>query len=282
MKIGVSTWVWVSPLSLEALKSIVKRVAEIGFDLIEVPIENMGELDYVEASRVIHDAGLDVSVCAALGRDCDLVHPDRSMRERGVAFIRDCIDVTRTLGGANLVGPFYSSAGRLWRTTPEERSREMDMLIEQLRMLASYAGERQVTLCIEPLNRYETSFLNLAAQAVDLVDRVGQPACQILLDIFHMNIEERSLSEAILAVGPRLHHLHAVSNYRGAPGPGTIPWPEVRGALHETGYAGPAVIESFTPHAAGIAQATATWRALASSQDALAQEGLTFLRENLA
>jgi len=133
-------------------------------------------------------------------------------------------------------------------------------------------------LCIEPLNRFETSVINLASQAIDVVDRVDHPACQVMLDTFHMNIEERSIGDAIRAAGKRLHHMHLCENDRGAPGSGHVPWPEVANACREIGFTGPFVIESFTSKVKSIARAAAIWRPLADSQDELAQSGLRFLR----
>ena len=136
-------------------------------------------------------------------------------------------------------------------------------------------------LGVEPLNRFETSFLNLASQAIDVIDRVDHPACQIMLDTFHMNIEERSLGDAIRATGHRLCHLHACENDRGAPGTGHVPWDEVAQALRDIDFDGPVVIESFTSKVTTIARAAAIWRPLAASQDQLASEGVKFLRKLL-
>nr|MDQ2997623.1 sugar phosphate isomerase/epimerase [Chloroflexota bacterium] len=126
------------------------------------------------------------------------------------------------------------------------------------------------------------SFINLAAQVIELVDLVDHPSCQLMLDTFHMNIEERALGDAIRAVGKRLHHVHACENDRGAPGSGHVPWDEVALALREIGYNGPVVIESFTSKVKSIARAAAIWRPLANSQDDLARDGLAFLKELLA
>ena len=111
-----------------------------------------------------------------------------------------------------------------------------DLLVSQLSELAAHAGDHGVVLGVEPLNRFETSFLNLASQAIEVVDRVGHPACGLLLDTFHMNIEERSIGDAIRAAGPRLRHLHACENDRGAPGTGHVPWAEVARRLRDIGY----------------------------------------------
>jgi D-psicose/D-tagatose/L-ribulose 3-epimerase len=282
MKFGVNTWVWTSPLTTPELRTLVPHVKQGGFDWIEVPIEGLNDFDYQEAAALIRDHELGVSVGAAMGPDRDLIHPDRAIQDNGVAYVRHCIEAAHTLGAPNLMGPLYSAVGRTWQATAEERERDMELLVSKLRPLAEYAADQGVTLCIEPLNRFETSFINLASQVVELVDRVDRPGCQAMLDTFHMNIEETSMGEAIRTVGPRLRHLHACENDRGAPGSGHIPWPDVAQALKEINYNGPVVIESFTPKVKTIARAAAIWRPLAESPDALAFGGLAFLKKLLA
>lgn len=282
MKLGVNAWVWTAPVTTEELAGLVPRVAGMGFDWIEVPIENLGDLDYKLGAQIIQDHGLGVSACAAMGPDRDLIHPDASIRENGMRYLQGCIGACELLGATNLVGPLYSAVGRTWQATPAERARDTDLLVENLGRLARCAGDHGVVLCLEPLNRFETSFINLTAQAIEVVDRVDHPACQILLDTFHMNIEEKFLGDAIRAAGPRLRHLHACENDRGAPGSGHIPWDDVAQALQEIHYDGAVVIESFTAQVKSIARAAAIWRPLAESQDALAREGLAFLRQLLA
>ena len=277
-KIGISTWVWTSPLSLASLESLAARVRELGFDLIEVPIEGTSDLDYPQAARVIGDRGLDVSVCAVMGADRDLIHPDASVRQNAMDYVRHCIDAAQVLGARNVVGPLYSAVGRTWQASDDERRRDEELLVGELKALAAYAGERGVTICVEPLNRFETSFMNLTEQAIAIVDRVDQPACGILLDTFHMNIDERSIGDAIRAAGRRLRHLHACENDRGTPGTGHLPWTDVSQACRDIGFEGPFVIESFAAGVKAMARATCIWRPLAASPDALASGGITFLR----
>ena len=189
--------------------------------------------------------------------------------------------MARALGATNLVGPIYSAVGRVWQQTPDERARDVDTLVRNLRTLAQYAGDHSVVLGIEPLNRFETSFINIAPQVIEVIDRVDHPACRVMLDTFHMNIEEKSLGDAIRAVGSRLCHLHACENDRGAPGSGNVTWIDVAGALKDIGYDGPVVIESFTDKVKTIARAAAIWRPFEASQDALAHNGVNFLKELL-
>jgi len=282
MKFGVNAWVWVSPLTTDGVAELAPKVKALGFDWFEVPLELTDTIDYARAGAILRDNGLGVSVCAAMGPDRDLIHPDKAVRDNGLAYLKHCVDAVRALGGTNVVGPLYSAVGRVWQMTAEERARDTDLLVAQLGDLAGYAGDKGAVLGVEPLNRFETSFINLAAQAVEVVDLVDRPACRIMLDTFHMNIEEKSLGDAIRTAGKRLAHLHACENDRGAPGTGNVTWGEVAAALREIGYNGPVVIESFTSKVQSIARAAAIWRPLADSQDALAGDGVKFLKRLLA
>jgi len=281
MRFGVNTWVWVSPLTTKDLKQLAPLVKSMGFDWIEVPLESLDDLDFGEGAKIIRDQGLGVSTCAAMSPERDLIHPDRAIQQNGMDYICGCIDAAQTLGATNLVGPIYSAVGRVWQQTADERAHDVDLLVGNLSTLAQYAGEHGVVLGIEPLNRFETSFINLAAQAIEVVDRVDHPSCRIMLDSFHMNIEEKSLGGAIRAVGSRLCHFHACENDRGAPGSGNVTWGEVRQALQDIHYDGPVVIESFTDKVKSIARAAAIWRPFEASQDALAQNGVNFLKQLL-
>jgi D-psicose/D-tagatose/L-ribulose 3-epimerase len=281
MKFGVNTWVWTAPLSTEALEELVPKVADGGFDQIEFPLEGIGDFDYDRARELAQEYGLAVSCCVAMGPDRDLVHPDEAIRANCMDYLHQAVDVTQRVGATNLVGPIYSAVGRKWKTTPEERARDVDTLVGYLKELAPYAADHGVVMAIEPLNRFETSFINTHGQVIEVVDRVDHPACRVMLDTFHMNIEERDLGEAIRQVGNRLAHLHACENDRGAPGTGHVPWASVRSALFDINYDGPVVIESFTAKVESIAEAAAIWRALAPSQDQLAADGLVFLHDLL-
>jgi D-psicose/D-tagatose/L-ribulose 3-epimerase len=254
----------------------------MGFDHIEVPIELSNEVDYARGGEIARERGLMVSACGAFGPDQDLISEDPEIRKGAMGYVRHCIESAHALGATNLIGPMYSAVGRTWQQPAEERERDLEILTGEIRELSAYAADHGVVLCIEPLNRFETSFLNLASQAIELVERVGHPACAIMLDTFHMNIEERSLGDAIRATGSRLKHIHACENDRGAPGTGHVPWDDVATACRDIGYDGPVVIESFTAKVKSIARAAAIWRPLAASQDELAEEGLRHLRKIFA
>jgi D-psicose/D-tagatose/L-ribulose 3-epimerase len=123
------------------------------------------------------------------------------------------------------------------------------------------------------------AFINLASQLAELLDRVDHPALQAMLDTCHMNIEEKSLGDAIRLLGPRLRHVHSRERDRGAPGTGHVPWADVVQGLNDFGNDGPVVIESFSDEIEAIAKAAAVWRPLTPTLDALAEDGLAFLRK---
>ncbi|MDP9365673.1 MAG: sugar phosphate isomerase/epimerase [Chloroflexota bacterium] len=276
--IGVNAWVWVSPPTDERIAALAPKVKAWGFDLLELPLENPGDWDPARTADLLARLGLGAAVCVAMGPGRDLT-ADAVTVDATRAYLRSCVDACAALGGRTVVGPIYTPVGKTWPMDAGERAATVDRLVEGLRPVADYAGERGVLLGVEPINRFETSFLNTAAQAAEVVDRVDSPACGIMLDTFHMNIEEKDQAAAIRLAGERLVHLHACGSDRGTPGADRIAWPEIAAALAEVGFAGPVVIESFTPENQTIARAAAIWRPLAPSQDALAVEGLGFLRE---
>ena len=279
---GVNTWVWLSPTTTERFAEYVPKVKAMGFDMIEFGIEDPEALDYKKAAQILKDHDCGISVAAAMGPDRDLIIDDTAIQKNGIAYIKHCIDACHTLGARHLLGPIYSAVGRVWEQTPDGRKKDSETLLKHLKVLAAYAADKNVVLCLEPLNRFETSFLNTTEQMNEIIDRVDHPACKVLLDTFHMNIEEKSFGDAIRLCGPRLAHFHACENDRGAPGSGNVNWLEVAEALKDIGYQGPVVIESFTSDVKSIAKAAAIWRKFESSQDALAHNGLNFLKKLLA
>lgn len=209
MQFGVNMWVWVSPTTVDDLIEYAPKIKAMGFDLLEIGLENINDLDYEKAVPILRDHDLGITLAAAMGPDRDLIHDDPAIQENGVTYIRQCIESAQTVGSEVLCGPIFAAVGRTWEQTPEERERDSEILTNHLRSLAQYGEDHGVTLCIEPLNRFETSFLNTTEQAVEIMERVDHPNCKIHLDTFHMNIEEKSLGDAIRLSGDRLGHFHA-------------------------------------------------------------------------
>lgn len=276
--LGVNTWVWTSPLTDTALAELAPRIAGWGFDVVELPVENPGDWDPGRAASLLADLGLAASVVLVMGEGRELVAADATTVLSTQDYLRHVVDVAEVVGSPVIAGPAYASVGRTWRMSDEERSTRYAELRDGLTPVAEHAAAAGIRLGLEPLNRYETSLLNTVDQALDALD--GMPdTVGIALDIYHMNIEETDVAAAVRRAGPRLVHVQVCANDRGAPGADHLDWQGFLAALEDAGYGGPLVIESFTAENATIATAASVWRPLARTQDAIATDGLAFLRK---
>jgi D-psicose/D-tagatose/L-ribulose 3-epimerase len=281
MFFGASTFIWTSPFS-NATLGLIDRVRNIGFDAIEICVEDPQTIDIASIRRALDKAGLRATVCGAFGPDRDLSSEDAGPREGGLRYLERCAEIAQGLGAPAVIGPMYSAVGKTRLLGPAEREAQWQLAVEGVQRAADFAAEKGVALAVEPLNRFETDLLNTVEQAMRFLQRVDRASVGLLLDTFHMNIEEASIPDAIRQAGDRLFHFHACANHRGTPGRDHLPWPAIVRALRDIRYDGPVVIEAFTPDIREIARAVSIWRPLAASQDALASDGLQFLRNVFA
>lgn len=275
MKFGVNTLLWTAGFDRAHL-ALLDKVRGMGFDGIEISRFDFDGFPAAEIRRAVAEAGLEATFCSALTGSLSLVSEEAGVRRQATDFLRRGIETAAELGAGVFMGPFCAPVGYLpgRRRTEEEWKRA----VEGLQGLGEALDEAGVTLVIEPLNRFETYFLNTAADAARLCDEVGHSRIRIALDTFHANIEEKSIGGAVRALGDRLGHVHACENDRGIPGSGHVEWSEAFAALRQIGYQGWVVIESFGAHIPEIAAAACIWRDLAPSADELAAQGVRFLR----
>jgi D-psicose/D-tagatose/L-ribulose 3-epimerase len=278
MKFGVSTWLWTSPFAT-ATTAMFPKIKKMGFDFIEIPVEDPALIDGRAVRRALDDNGLAGVVCGAFGPSRDLTADDPKLRTNALEYITRCLDLTGELGGKFLAGPMYSAVGKARLVPAEQRRIEWQRAVENVRQAAVIAAARNLQLAIEPLNRFESDLVNTAADAVRLVDEIAHPAARVMLDTFHMTIEERDLEAAVRTVGSRLIHVQVSENYRGTPGTGLTPWNSLKRGLDSVGYRGGVSIESFTTENKELAGAVCFWTPKAESQDAFATDGLAFLKK---
>jgi D-psicose/D-tagatose/L-ribulose 3-epimerase len=275
--LGLSSFVLASPFS-DADLGLFGKVRSFGYDQVEVCVEDPGQLTGPAVARAAADAGLSVLVCGAFGPDRDISHEEAGRRQGGLDYLRRCIDLAVAVGSPLVSGPMYAPTGQARLLDQPARTAQWGRAVGSLARIADVARDANVRLAIEPLNRFETDLVNTVEQGLRLCTDVGAGNVGLLLDTFHLNIEEKSLPAAIIAAGPRLFHVQVSENDRGTPGSGHIPWPEVVGALREIDYRGSVVVESFLPTVREIARAVSLWRPVAESMDALAADAAAFLR----
>jgi D-psicose/D-tagatose/L-ribulose 3-epimerase len=281
MKFGASTFIWVSPFSNDTL-DLVDKVARIGFDLIEICVEDPATIDVKAIRKRTDAAGIGATVCGAFGPDRDMSADDPAVRRNAIGYVRQCAEIAQGLGSDIVVGPMYSAVGRTRMAEPEERKAQRVLATESIRMAADDAAGRGVRLALEPLNRFETDMVNTVNQGVALVEQIDRPNVGLLIDTFHMNVEEKNLPAAIRRGGCHIFEFHACSSDRGTPGEDHLDWPGIVKALSDVQFPGPVVIEAFTPKIKAIARAVSIWRPLAESEDALATNGLAHLKRSFA
>jgi D-psicose/D-tagatose/L-ribulose 3-epimerase len=278
MRFGVNTWFWVWHFTTEDIR-LIERVAKLGFDWIEIPVESREQpIDFRRVGATIRDHGLGVSVCALFGPGCDLTRVgDQDQSRAGIEYAKHCVDAAALMGGSRVCGPLYAPICRLWQADSDQRKRELDWTARKLNEIGRYAEDRAVVIGLEALNRYETSFVNITDQLLDLVAMADSPAIQCMADTYHMSIEEKDVGQAIERMGRRLVHIHSNENDRGVPGSGHVDWVGVGRALKTIGFQGALVMESFDFGNRDLAQAAWVWRSLVSSEEGLV-EGLRFLK----
>ncbi len=277
MKFGINTYLFSSPFTNESV-SFFPQFKAWGFDFVEIAVEDPADIDPEKVRRALDDSGLECrSVCAATGPGRDL-RGTRKDQVTAIGYVEALVRIAPVLGSKLVAGPIYSAVGRAELVLDDQKRKQWELVAGNLRTLADFAAAHGVKLAIEPLNRYETDFINTCDQALRMIEDVGSDALQVHLDTFHMNLEEKDPALAIQKAGSRLGLLHASGSDRGTPGGDQINWDRIFAALDRIHYSGDIVIESFTPDVKVIAKAASIWRQVEPSRDAIAVEGLRFLR----
>ena len=277
MIFGINTFLFASPFTTEQLP-LLEKFKEMGFSGVEISFENEGDLDHKIALQALKDNGLECcSVCGAFGKGRDLRGTEEE-QNTAKEFTKAAIRACSALECDVFAGPVYSAVGRARMESPEDQKRQWDTVVKNLRELALYAEEHGVNIAVEVMNRFATDFLNTCIAGLRLIEEVDSKMLGLHLDTFHMNIEEKSFSNAILDAGAKLLDFHAADNDRGTPGTGTIDWKSIRDALLRIGYDRYIVIESFVPQVLINGSVASVWRPVANSNDELARNGVSFLK----
>lgn len=277
---GVSTWLWTSPFQTSSVEELFPKIAAMGFDAVEIAVEDPDLIDGEAVKKGLEKYGLKAVICGAFGPTRDLTHEDPAIHQNCFNYIEACLDLCVLWNIPFFAGPMYSAVGKARMVSVEQRKREWGLAVSNLRIACNMAQTRGIKLAIEPLNRFESDLINTAADVVRLVKDIDHPAAGILLDGFHMNIEEQDIAAAIRLCGSKLYHLQVSENYRGTPGTGQTRWKAFSEGLNSINYKGIVAIESFTPENKELAGAVCIWHPFAASQDEFATEGLHFLKSH--
>jgi D-psicose/D-tagatose/L-ribulose 3-epimerase len=279
-KYAVSAWVWTSDIASNNFLAL-KKESEMGFDGIEIPTFD-GRLDSDRIKDVLDSFSIEkklspIIIGGGLSKT-NIASENLSTRRAGIEYLKRCVSLCSELGGSLVCGPLYTAVGEFGGLTESEREKIYQSVSRSFKDLCNFARNNRIRIALEPLCRYDTHLVNTTAQGMKLIEMIDEENVGLLLDTFHLNIEEKSVSRAIRTVRDKLFHFHASENDRGTPGSGQIRWDQVARSLDQINYEEWIGIESFTPFEKDFSSVMHVWRTLERSQDDIAVNGLKFLK----
>lgn len=276
MKYGVHAGLWMARWTDE-ITPILRTVAELGFDGVEVSLLGMSDEKATALGKAIKDHGLQVTCSDGLSIDKDITSDDPDVRQAGVDYLRWAVRTTHIIGSQGLAGVVYAPWGVFEPAKKVIRARRS---AEAFAAIDEDLQAMDVTLGIEAINRFETDLVNTSAEAVAMAEASGSNRVGALLDTFHLNIEEKDVEGAITSAGDKLVHFHVSDNDRGVPGSGHVPWDEVKRGLNAISYDGWIVAEMFVVAGNPASGDLNIWRNIEPEATDAAARALTFMRQS--
>ncbi|MBL7007165.1 MAG: sugar phosphate isomerase/epimerase [Spirochaetia bacterium] len=276
MDIGIHVSLW-TPEWTAPFLAYMRKASALGFDLVEIPIMNPAGFPLDEVKQVLKETGLKVSCGTGLGVKTDISSTDSAISEAGVDHLFRCIDIAAELGSPTLQGVIHSAWGA--RTPVDEANRKA--CAAGLKAVARKAADLHMSIALECINRYESSFLNTVKQGIYILNMIGENNAGLHLDTYHMNIEENSFQEAFSTAGNRMFHLHLSENQRGFPGGGLLDWKMIVQSAKSAGYRGPWVIESYVYPEFPTGNDVCIWRPIENDPENDLKKSLAMVRELL-
>lgn len=278
MKYGMNLLLWTGEMNDDMIP-VVESLKEMGYDGVELPLFAYDIDLHTKWGERLDSIGLERTIVTVRGEEDNPISSDPAVRALGVANNKEALDNAAAVGAQNLVGPYHSALGIFSGAGPT--ADEWKWGVDSMRLVAEHAGSVGVMLGVECLNRFETYLLNTHSDAARFVREVDHPNCRMMYDTFHSNIEEKNIADAIRSCQDVLTHVHISENDRSTPGTGNVNWQENFDTLMEIGYDGWMVVEAFGLALPEIAAATKIWRRMYDSEEQLARDALSFMKQQV-
>lgn len=275
MKFGMNLLLWGTEIN-ESLFPVLEEIKALGFDGVEVPIFDTDPTHWYKWREKLDELELDRIAVTICGPDFNQISADADMRKATLERNKRAVDCALVLGANLLNGPYHSALGQF--TGKPATEQEWRWAVENLKELADYADSFGITLGLEYLNRFESYLASSSDELIKLVEDIDHPACKIMFDTFHANIEEKNLGDAIRKLSKHLVHVQVSENDRSTVGTGNVNWEDVFKALKEIKYDGWLSVEAFSQKLA-VAN---IWRKMFDSETQLMEDSLSFLKNSLA
>lgn len=287
-KVGIYFAFWTRDWNADYMYYL-NKVSDIGFDILEVAsaaVLDMPKNKQAELKKAALDKGIELTYCIGFPKEKDMASEDALTRKSGIEYAKRTLETIGYMEGKIFGGINYSSwPGTLDQGITDKRP-YLERSINSIRQVIKTAEDYGVTYCLEVVNRFEQYIINTAAEGVEYANEVGSPNIKLLLDTFHMNIEEDNIGEAIISAGDKIGHLHIGECNRKTPGKGHMPWDEIADALKAIKYSGRIVMEPFVKMGGEVGRDIKVWRDLSngcdeSQMDKDAADALEFIGSKL-
>jgi D-psicose/D-tagatose/L-ribulose 3-epimerase len=280
MRLGINTVLWFWPFDSSKI-DILDKIRDIGFQTVEFALVDRSPGNISKIRSALDRTGLECVIDGVVGGEKDMLSPDREIREAGQEYLLETINLCEELGCRYLVGPIYSTGIKDYLFDAVQKEKSMEQAAGIIREAADCAAEKGIIIAIEPLNRYESNFINTTGELKNLIDSIDKENVGFQIDTFHANIEEKSIYESVILAGKKLFHLHVPESDRGTPGTGVVEWKALAAGLKEIGYDHNIDIEIAHPHVENIRVPGAIWREYDHMPDEMARKGFDFLKDLL-
>lgn len=289
-RIGVHYAYWLHDWNTDFIKSL-EKAAEVGYNAVDFATADLMAMtpeQRREVRRVAEALDISLAFAPATGPDVDIACEDEAIRRNGVEYFKRCIEFTSEMGSTILAGIIYSSWGAPVIGLLNDKSEALKRSKDALQQILPTAEDYGVYYSLEIVNRFEQYLLNTTQEGLDYLKDFDSPNLKLLLDTFHMNIEEDDIPAAIRAAGPYISHFHIGEPNRRVPGQGAdgrMPWNGIFRALHDIGYQGTITMEPFVRMGGEIGKAVSLWRDLVDKDghtlDQDARDSIAFVKKHI-
>ena len=268
MKFGVYFAYWEQEWDVEFLK-YVEKYKKLGLDVLEISgagLMSMSDFQIAELKSKAEESNITITCGIGLPASLSTSSINEAVRQKGISYMKELFNRMDKLNSRKIGGTTHS----YWPadySKPIKKQEEWAQSVKSMKELAEYAASYDITILIESLNRFEQFLINDVSEAVAYIKEVDKPNVRILLDTFHMNIEEDNIPDAIRKAGKYLGHLHVGEGNRKVPGRGSLPWEGISAALHAVEYEGYVVMEPFVKQGGQIGSDIKVWRDLSDNAD---------------
>lgn len=279
MKIGVHSATFVKDWS-EDISPYIYKCKEAGYNSIEISLLGQTFDSAEKINKLAQDLDVSITCTTGLKKNEDVTSSDPKLRKKGEDALRNAIEITSIMGSPILTGVVHSP----WGVSDTQGKYKEDKFIQSSKSIKNITGllkEKNIRLGIEPLNRYETDFINTVDEGLYLCNLIDDSHVGLLLDVYHMNIEEKDICASIEKASEKLFHFHVAENDRGIPGTGSIDWIKIFQTLKKIQYDKNVTLEMFIQANENTSKDLFTWRNIESDPYNAILQSYNFLQKHL-